>query len=398
VKKVSLPALLKGGYDMKYDLRDYDGESTPYIPYINLVLNCDDLRLTISRDSYYLDYTWSSMKNNLSSALLAYLNEYLEHSLSDSIIIANHYILRNKLHSMLQEYEYVDFDQSPQNQALDKLLKAKVYPLRNQRQKYSLLDIKDKLSKDLPVFFSPDKLNTRWLGGNFRHDFVILPPKIAHYASAPDIYQRIFETLFGEAINLDTVTDNQSTLDSLIGRNIIEKSSLAPECKIIGPRHLNKNETAFLNSINDLLQDKGVQMAIEDNLHLPIRNLKAIFFDLRKEGVQVSTGLFDSEGNPIDKDFISNIMEVKDEKKKERLLQKNTILLGLRLDHPFVQYLLNCDNKHIAYYTLTYLASELTLCQKILVPYSPMHHFVKHKLAHAMRKALIARLADKSKR
>ncbi|NJK86564.1 MAG: hypothetical protein HC906_11935 [Bacteroidales bacterium] len=59
------------------------------------------------------------------------------------------------------------------------------------------------------------------------------------------------------------------------------------------------------------------------------------------------------------------------------------------MEHPFIHYLTEIKNPSREYYTLTYIAHELALCQKMLVPYSPFYYIVKEKLAQSMRKALM---------
>ena len=46
----------KGGHGINDDLRDYEAKDIPYIKGYNATINNNILRLTISRDSYYLDY------------------------------------------------------------------------------------------------------------------------------------------------------------------------------------------------------------------------------------------------------------------------------------------------------------------------------------------------------
>jgi len=395
IQRYSLNGLLTGGYNMTYDLRDYETTCTPFIPHISIVINCDSLNLTISRDSFYMDSSWKKMTEELSLHLLRYLNQNLEKNPSDSIIVANQFILRSKLKRLLDHYRARRNDPTAENQALLKLLHAKIYAISNRKEKYSLLDISKNLSKDLPLFYSPEKLNVRWLGGEFRHDFIVLPEPITLCSGAPGLYKNIFQTLFGDSIDLDTVSEEQEMLNELINRKIIDKKSLTSVCRIIGPYILKQNEAEFLEKINQLLLDSRIKAAIEENLHLPVKSLRAVFFDLNREGTQISSGLFEETGKAIDQEYVSNFLNSK-KNNTDYLFSKNNILLGLRLKHPFIQYLLNCNDQHIAYYTLTYLASELALCQKILVPYSPMHHFVKHKLIQAMRNALINRLTDEA--
>jgi len=72
--------------------------------------------------------------------------------------------------------------------------------------------------------------------------------------------------------------------------------------------------------------------------------------------------------------------------------EDQTILLGLCRDNPSIQHLIESENPHKAYFALTFLAYQLALCQKMLVPYSPFYHVTAQKLAADMRKALIEEL------
>jgi hypothetical protein len=118
---------------------------------------------------------------------------------------------------------------------------------------------------------------------------------------------------------------------------------------------------------------------------------------MEETGCRISSGLFDENGKPLNEKFISNLLEsVNDNENQSRMLtQKAKILLGLNLKHPFIQYLISMNDAQRNYYGLTYLAHELALCQKMLVPYSPFYHLVKQKLAQDMRKALIKNLLSR---
>ncbi|HBZ22062.1 MAG TPA: hypothetical protein DEO60_13100 [Bacteroidales bacterium] len=133
---------------------------------------------------------------------------------------------------------------------------------------------------------------------------------------------------------------------------------------------------------------------IEKNLHMKVKCIETAFFTVEETGCRISSGLFDQNGKPLNEKFISNFLQKTDENENRELkVSRNTkILLGLNLKHPFIQYLLSVHVARRNFYGLTYLAHELALCQKMLVPYSPFYHVVKQKLAQDMRKALIRNL------
>jgi len=73
---------------------------------------------------------------------------------------------------------------------------------------------------------------------------------------------------------------------------------------------------------------------------------------------------------------------------------KNTILLGLCLNHPFVRKLIESDDPQKEYFALTYIAHELTSCQKLLSPYSTFFHLVKSRLSSELQKHMLSELTE----
>ena len=69
------------------------------------------------------------------------------------------------------------------------------------------------------------------------------------------------------------------------------------------------------------------------------------------------------------------------------------IRLGLLRSHPFIRHLVGTDDPYRSYYALTFVSAELAHCQRRLVPYSPFFHWVKERLAAAMRSALLDEMA-----
>ncbi len=253
--------------------------------------------------------------------------------------------------------------------------------------------------KDFPFYFSLEKTNLRWLGGAFKHDYIVIPEMCKINGGAPHFFESLFSAIFKDTVNLDTIRGNHKKIMELVERDIISKESLSPKTKIVGIKNLSLQEKNLLKEIDMLLGDPAIMNVIENNLHLKVKCIESAFFDMEETGCRISSGLFDLNGKPLNEKFISNFLQQAGENENPGLkLSRNAkILLGLNLKHPFIQYLLSRNDTQRNYYGLTYLAHELALCQKMLVPYSPFYHLVKQKLAQDMRKALVKNMLSQLK-
>ncbi len=188
-------------------------------------------------------------------------------------------------------------------------------------------------------------------------------------------YDRLFFNVFRDIVNLDTIQGNQNKIMDLVERGIITKEALSPKTRIIGIKNLNQQEKSLLREIDMLLADPAIISVIENNLHIKVKSIESTFFDMEETGCRISSGLFDQNGKPLNEKFISNFLKPANDNENEsprrKLAHPSKILLGLNLKHPFIQYLLSVNDSQRNYYGLTYLAHELALCQKMLVPYSP---------------------------
>lgn len=394
ITSINLSNFPKGGHDLCFDLRDFESRNIPYVNGINSTINNNNLRLTISRDSYYLDYYYELSLNLLRKMMMDKLNDHLIQFPNNQIILANHYILRHRLRDYLANPENYESGDAVTNSVVKTLAGAKVYKLTDKYELVSLKDIKQLLSSALPLFYSEKRKNLRWLGGDFRHDFIVSPDQCLAFHGAPDFYKSIFGVIFKDIVDLDHIQQDSQKISELVTRNIINKSALTPTCKFVGEKKLEKEQVELLLEINEILRNKAVKEAISSNIRVPVRNIKATFFEVKEEGAYISTGLFNQMGEPLSEDFISNFEQTDEKENIPADVMGTDILLGLRLDNPFIGFLVESANVHKAYYTLTYLAHELALCQKLLVPYSPFYHFVKEKTATAMRKALIRQMLE----
>lgn len=391
-----ISAFLNGGHNCTRDLRDFALKDIPYINGFHALINNNLLRLTISRDSYYLDYNFNASVNLLRKMMMDKLIESLSGYIDDQHILANHYIFVNKIKKYLDDPENFDCGSTVTNSVIKFLSEATVYRLKDKYDKVSLRDMKMMLNENLPFFYSEASKNLRWLGGEFRHDFIVIPDSCNVHNGAPDFYKKIFTTIFRDVVDLDTIQGDNKKISELVERKIVSKSALTPHCKFVGETKLEKEQVELLIEINEILRNNEVKNAISDNIGVDIGNIKATFFKVKEEGAYISTGLFKQTGEPLSEDFITNLSIIEDEENGDDFRNSADILLGLRLNHPFIDYLVESNNKHKAYYALTYIAHELALCQKLLVPYSPFYHFVKEKTATAMRKALIKQMLDEN--
>ena len=131
-------------------------------------------------------------------------------------------------------------------------------------------------------------------------------------------------------------------------------------------------------------------------MHLKnVSGIKGVFFELENRAVTIVTGIFDRKGRAVSdqEDFTPNPPDNLSVEPQEG----NTLLLGIHLKHPLIEHLIESTDPYRAYYTLAYLANELSLCQKMLVPYCPFYHLTKERLAADMRKALMNQLLSDSK-
>jgi hypothetical protein len=392
IMNLSIDMLMTGGHGMKFDLRDWAGSGTPYIPDVSVTINCNDLNVPISRDGLYLDFAYACMKDVINAELCKELHRKLESRHLPDLILANQYVLKNKI----KEYMKTASTENPEtgmNPVIPYLAGAKIYPVNGRTKRYSLMDIQNMRSEGLPVFFSPLRTNLRWLGGAFKRDFIVLPPplnQIALKKTAPDFYDTLFETLFSDIVNLDTIQFDNEKMADLVKRQIIDKSSLRPSCRFVGARRLTEKENRCIENINRILEYEAVKKVISKHLRLNVSTVQAAFFEIQKSGGVIATGLFDEQGNPLEEDHYSNLAS--DRGSSDSHPASRPIFLGLQRDHEFINSLIETLDKYGIYYMLIYLSHELALCQKLLVPYSPYFHVVKERLARDMRLALIDHL------
>jgi hypothetical protein len=388
--QLSLNSLLRGTESPTYNLEDYKAKGFPYIDGHETIVNSNYLSLTISRDSFYLNYNYTNMLNSMTREYFKLLSN---HSLkgNDQLILANIYIFSYEIGQYLKTGKIPDAYSEEKKIVVKNLSEAPVFNVSGKRNPYSLKALKQMLSTGLPFFYSPNKINTRWLGGAFKHDYVVLPERCHLENGARDFYKSMFTSVFDDIVDLDRIQGNNKMIESLVERGIVSPETLSPKVDFVGEKRISNAENMFLEEINQILKNPEIINAIEENLYLSVSSIKAIFFEIQNEGAYISTGIFDQNMAPVKDNYISNF-ERKDKTDENIHIQNANVLLGLRKDHPLIRQLISSDNSHKAYFALTYIAHELAFCQRLLVPYSSFFHFTREKLASDMRKALMISL------
>jgi hypothetical protein len=392
ITALSFTDLGTGGRNLKFDLRDYDTTKLPLIPDVNVTINCDSLRLVISRDSIYMDNNYKKMIEVIREKLLDLLDERIKEELDSAIIIANQYILREEIRNYLNSLKKGE-STARYHKAIISLARADVYAVNGLMNSISIEKVMNSKKPELPLFYSVDKSNLRWLGGAFKHDFILLPQPCRVKGGAPYFYDLLFGKLFDDVINLDTIDDDKEKLNDLINRGIVSKESLNPQINKISERDLSTEEGSLLHDITMILSNDYVKSILGNTLGMPINSIVPFFYQIDNKEVQIATGIFDTDGKPYSLEMALNMSVDEDDEVVSNSLNKD-LLLGLQVNHPFISYLIKTNDPYKAYYMLTFVSNELALSQKLLVPYSPLFYLTKEKITTGMRKALIHHLLN----
>lgn len=366
-------------HEVRDDLRDLRWRGVPYAPDAQAIINCDDLCVTISRDRIFITFVFEKMIRALASALRRYLARSLARgglANSTEVIVANQYILAEPLRQWLDQPGAGDPDD-----LLQQLAAAPIYALANRPERLSLLDIQRERTPGWPVWYAPRGSQLNWAGGAFLRDFIVLPPACHAGGGAPDLYPHLFDTLFGDVVNLDTIATDQARITNLVQRGIVSREALQPEARTLADQAMSPAHRVFLQEVNALLAREPVRAAVTKNLCLPVDALEAGYFELAaSEAVaDVATGLFDGEGQ-----LLRDLDGTED---------RRTVRIGLRTRHPLIEHLVQSSRPTRAYFALTYLAHELTRAQQRLVPDTPEFYFVRNSLTLDLRRGLLETLA-----
>jgi hypothetical protein len=389
-----LPFLLTGGHGMRHDIRDYAEKACPFVPRRGMLINSNALRVTISRDSFYMDSAYDALIRSVVSVLHAELDQALrENELQDTAIIANQYILRAAL--KLRLWSRADNGSPVPASVCDRLLDARVYPVARRKRSMSLREIAREKG-DFPVYHTRSLGRTEWMGGRFAHRFVLVVPDSPAAEGAPRLCSEIFKTLFDDEVDLDTITADREKLLLLVDRGIIDPRNLAPATHVFGPQQLTAGENALLRRVNALLCRREVLGVLEKRLFMSIKGIEARFFSLQEGGNVVVTGLLDELGNPLNSEVPDNLKGVRGSRRDLGKRAPRTLILGIGKDHPAIRMIMENGDRYMEFYLLSYLAHQLALCQKLLSPCSDFFAEVEEELIHDLRKVFLEILSERA--
>ncbi len=389
-----LEFIAAGGRAVHGDLRDFRRGAVPVVQNVRVTINSNELQLTIGRDAFFVDHAFRRLVDVLAEELADHLALHLEKALDlddeRDLIVANQYALASRLSRHIAAASDGDGGsraagaRGAGRDGLVRLLAdAKVHRIAGRRGYFSLRDLATLKSADLPVFLSPRERNTRWLAGQFRHDFVVVPHTRALARGAPDLHAHIFGEVFGHdsVVDLDEIDDHPEVITSLVERGVVDRDAVAPKTRVLSPLELRPAERAFADELDILLRHPTVLDAVRTNLHLPAQTISTAFFTVDGETLRATTGLFDDLGRLVDGAATPH----------EEL---GRLILGIRKDHPLIERLLVSEDPNRGHFALSFLAHELGRCQRLLAPQSRLFRTVAKRLFGDMRRGLLESLTS----
>jgi hypothetical protein len=394
ITDLTIPGIVTGGHNMTYDLRDYAKKEMACLPKERTIINCNNLNVTISRDSFKMDSAYDGMVEVLKSVMLQELHKLLKkNAVSRDIVLANQYIFADKLRKYLTgNVPKEKLDKKEAVEVYTMLLESQVYNLSGKKDFYSLRELSLMKSTDTPLFFSPRQSNLRWLGGAFKHDFIVLPWACRFKSGAPHFYDTLFQTVFGDVVNLDTIKEDTERLQDLVQRNIIPEELLKPDIKIAEKREFSDEERQLIEELTRLLALEKVQDVLFRQLRQKFHRVRVTFFEFLEQGAVVATGLFDEEGNILKEQSPGPAQQTDEENRQVKPQEEKTVMLGLNRSSDLIRSLLENTNSDRAFFMLPILANELAMSQKWLAPHTSFFHLTKEKIASGLRSALMDNL------
>ena len=135
ISELPLRYLITGGYKMHHNLDDYHSTETPLVLGIDMLLNCNNLSITISRDSFYMDNNHKSLIEDMNESLMEFMDQQFA-DLSDEVIMANLYILRNQIKSYWTKLAEMDGFVSPYESLFEKFLNRKLFLVNGKKETF----------------------------------------------------------------------------------------------------------------------------------------------------------------------------------------------------------------------------------------------------------------------
>jgi hypothetical protein len=283
------------------------------------------------------------------------------------LVLTNQYIFRLKIRSLFGQVvdKTYTFDAASVEHVL---FEAKIYAIDGKKGVFSLKQIAEMKTPDLPLFFCTRLESLSWLGRRYKHDFIVLPPQTEAFDEPPDfLYKLLDGCLPGMVVNLDTIHHNPDVLKKLVEKGLVDPDLMVRDIHLQQKVQLNKEEQAFLTEMTGWMQAPEIYEAIKKNLLFPVRYIDVGFFDASREERNVLAALFDENGKLL----IRSPGEIAVQPPMER------VFIGINSSSPLFSLLKKSKKPNRSYYMLGIIAHELVCTQKI-IPYSAKFYYLRN--------------------
>ena len=373
-----------------HDIDDYG--DFPYMPGYAVDINCDGLSVVLSRNSVYVNSDFHAMVHELSVIMKGRLLEDLraltpQTTEWERLVLTNLYIFRLKIRDLVNQVvnKSYAFDAASVEHAL---FEAKLFAIDGKRGVFSLREIAEMKTPELPLFFCTKLESFSWLGRRYKHDFIVQPPETSAYDEPPNFLYKLLDGCFpGMVVDLDVIHNSPDVLKSLVEQGIIDPSLMLHDIRLQQKIQVDKEEEAFLTEIQGWIRRPELFEVLKKNLLFPVKRIDVGLFDARGEEHYVLAALFDENGK-----LLSRTPE-------EIAIQPpmDRVFIGLNSASPLFGLLKRSKKENRSYYILGIIAHELVCTQKI-IPHSAKFYYlrnhVERDIVGALKRVLMERCKE----
>jgi hypothetical protein len=379
VMSLTLDSLQKpfGNYRTIEDYGDF-----PYLSGYAVDINCDDLSVVLSRNSVYVNSDFETMKHELSVILKGKLLEDLstltpQTTEWERLVLTNQYIFRLKIRDLVTQVinKSYEFDAASAEHVL---FEAKLHAIDGKKGMFSLREIAEMKTPELPLFFCTKLESLSWLGKQYKHDFILVPPKTIVYDEPANFLYKLLDGCFPcMVVDLDFIHNSSDVLKSLVEQGIIDPSLMVRDIRLKRKVQVDKEEEAFLTEIQGWIRRPELFEALTRNFLFPVNRIDVSLFEAFGEEENVLAALFDENGK-----LLSLAPE---EIEKRRAMER--VYIGLNSASPLFGLLKRSKKENRSYYILGIIAHELVCTQKI-IPHSAKFYYLRNHVERDLVSAL----------
>ena len=362
------------------DLSDYN--NFPWVPGYAVDINCDTLSVVLSRNSFYIDSAFYTMMRELAvvlkGRLLALLAKCIAYD-SDTIrlILTNQYIFRSKMRELCKVAANGLYTSDPA--CLEhRLFDAKIYKIESKEDLFSLRDISQIKSPDLPLFFCTRIESLSWLGRRYKHDFIVLPPVIKPYHPPVSILFKLLDGAFPcKVVDLDTIHHSPDVVKNLVETGVIDPALLTKNISLSPKKQISIDEAAVIAELHQWLQKPAIHETMVKNLVFPVERIDVGVFESTDDDRNILAALFDEKGKLL----AATPAEIKARPPMRK------VFVGLNVSSPLFKRVAVSKNSNRSFYLMDLIAHELVCTQK-LIPHSAKFYYVRNKMERDITGAL----------